>query len=519
MKELTHTSIVFIRLGVFMGRKVYLVATLLACSMLLFSCNKEELPSSNASSSIIDSSSSNDEDDFVCPNEDISLPSKIEFNGNEPSSYSFPSFSSSEGLTFTLSDTNDYYICSNKNYGLSSNTLAIPSTYNGLPVKKIASEAFTEITWLESIYIPSSIEEIGDGAFSLNKVKKIYFDAENVKDFNARNWVFYSSSMDDLEVYIGPNCKRIPANFMRPLSTDPKVRRNVTKLIFDKNSSLKEIGDYAFFQMDELNLINFPSSIEKIGSYSFYGCGLSSTNLENVRDVGSYSFSYCENLKEVKFGSNLLNLGQYSFAYSSLKQVDLSLTQLKEISSYCFYKDEKLERIDFPTSLILIDEYAFAYTDLFGLDTFNVATIEEGAFVSSSLKELRLSNVTNLKEKCFYDLSNLNKLVISSNISSLSSGNNVFTNLGKNSQLNVIFSSSVSLIPSRLFFSTQEYFSNPNISSLYFYSSIQKIEKYAFYGAKIEEINYIGTPSNFSSILIEKGNENLTNIKYRKVNA
>lgn len=57
------------------------------------------------------------------------------------------------------------YICTGLDYELVSN-ISIPKVYNNFPVKQIAERAFANNTGLESIYIPDTVEVIGDKAFA-----------------------------------------------------------------------------------------------------------------------------------------------------------------------------------------------------------------------------------------------------------------------------------------------------------------------------------------------------------------
>ena len=50
--------------------------------------------------------------------------------------------------------------------GHSSETLTIPSEYDGHPVTSIADEAFADNLYLRSVIIPESITNIGSSAFS-----------------------------------------------------------------------------------------------------------------------------------------------------------------------------------------------------------------------------------------------------------------------------------------------------------------------------------------------------------------
>ena len=67
-------------------------------------------------------------------------------------------------LTFTLNGDDTEYIVSDC-VTTASDSLDIPSTYNGLPVTSIGSQAFQSCSGLSSITIGDSVTSIGDYAF------------------------------------------------------------------------------------------------------------------------------------------------------------------------------------------------------------------------------------------------------------------------------------------------------------------------------------------------------------------
>ncbi len=436
-------------------------------------------PSSLSSPSSSHSSSS----PLECPSASIELLEKDPATEFPKSTYRYAPGSSTLGLTYSLSEDKTYYSVSNKNHGLSTPNLVIPSTHEGLPVKEIEAEAFTELTWLESVTIPSSISKIGDGAFSQTGLKRVYFDAEEAQDFNARNWVFYSSEQKETEVYIGPHVKRIPANFMRPLSTDPKVARKVTKLEIDSSSSLLSIGTYAFYGNEGLKSVAFPASLRQIEESAFEGCGMGKADLSSCVKIAAKAFFQCPNLQAVAWGEGLQELGSYAFAGTSLSQADLELCPLKEIPDHAFASCSSLKKLYLPSSCLSLGESAFENSALERFDSWNLTSIGEDCFRGAPLRQIWLRESLSLGQKAFSgNLGEVEKLVISSDLADLEAGNGVFSGLLCQE---AVFAKGVTTIPSRLFFPTQNAAQAPRLETIHLPSTLSRIGQNAFFGAQV----------------------------------
>lgn len=430
----------------------------------------------------------------------------------------FPTFTNStSNLTYELSEDNTYYIVSDKQHKLSTPDLVIPSTYNGLPVKKIADEGFAYKTWLTSVYIPKSIEYIGSGAFNGSGLKKLYYDAIEVEDFNARNWVFYKGDANqEIEVYFGPNVLRIPSRMFYPLSTNPNNVPCVKGIYFDKNCKVQSIGDYAFYLLDN-EKITLPSSITSIGDYAFYGNDLKEIKLpESLKSIGQYSFAF-NKLKDVLFNEQLENISAYAFYHcEELSQVDLSKTKLTSINNYTFYGCKNLKYIAFNELITQIGDYAFFENNNLEILDLPQSIIEIGKYAFANcdgLISIRLNNnLKRLGEYAFFNDLNISKIIINSNIDDLASNNHVFENVGKNSELLVVFKEGVETIPSRMFLSSSLKEENINIHQLILPTSLQKIGENAFFELEMEQIDYLGTVEQFNQIEIAAYNNELVEV-------
>ena len=459
-------------------KKRYLLIIL---STLLVSCNgtinSTSTSSSSSSSPITNSSSS------------VGVETKIyDFNDNlkqndyvehEFKTSNFKEYTGSltptdaNLLTFTLSDDGTYYIVSDKDYNLNVPNLVIPSEYNSLPVQEIADEAFAYKSWLNSVVIPSSIKKIGAGAFNSSSLKTVYYDAIEIEPLNAKNWVFFKGdSTQEIDIYFGKNVKSIPSRLFYPLATNPNETVNVKNIYFSKDSVVEEIGDYAFYKLNNVKNLSLPSSIKSIGKYAFYECGINEIDLSSVTYIDNYAFSF-STLEYVKL-NNLSYLGEGTFSYSNLKQF-FSPSSLVNIGLKSFYENKNLKDIKLNKKLKQIENYAF------------------------------------------YNSTNLEHLYISSDLNDFNYGNYIFVNAGKETSLQIAFLQDVYRIPANFMFSNANSENNPVINELILPTSLKEIASSAFYDLSIDNIWYLGNEKSFKEVKIHEQNEILSNVKYAYV--
>ena len=479
---------------------------ILPISLLLVSCNNNGNSNSNSNSSTIKPL----EYDAT-----ITLNEKTNHVFKEKTFKEIPSdLKDSSGLTYELSEDKTYYIVSDANHGFTSTTLVIPETYNNLPVKEIASEGFGYRNWLNTVYIPKSITKIGDGAFNGTGLKTLYYDAVEANDFNAKNWVFYPSSTQSMDVYFGSNVKKIPNRMFYPLATNPSLVPHVNNIYFSKNSQIESIGDYAFYRLSNVKNLSLPDTITSIGNYAFYEWDVEEVTLPtSLSALGEWGFGN-STLAYVKFNNALTSLGSGAFySNENLIEVDLSLTNIKEINKTTFFDCVSLSNLYFNDNITLIEKEAFK--NCINLNKIilpnELVEVKESAFEGCvSLEQLKLNKkLKELGKGAFKDLTNVSKLVVESvALDDLSSGNKVFENLATNSKnAQVMFLDGVTSIPARMFFPSADVSLTPVIKQLILANSISNIGDYAFYDLSIESVDYLGSKSEFSKININTNND------------
>ena len=404
------------------------------------------------------------------------------------------------GITYTLSEDETYYIVSNKNNTIKPVDIVIPAEHEGIPVKEIASEGFAYRPWINSISIPVSIEKIGAGAFSQSDLKKLYYDAENCEDFNGRNWVFLPGDTNrSLEVTIGRHVKKIPSRMFYPLATDPTRIPLVDRLIFESESTLETIGDYAFYNLN-IEAVEFPDSLQTIGSYAF---------------------SANESLASVRFGSGLQIIDSHAFQYCiRLEETDFTNSRIRTVSDSAFRDCYSLKKVHFSETLSSVGDSAFAHCSALSdlrFDNGLIALGNQAFYECSSLSVLTLpETISKIGNQCFENCAALKEIFYNAaRCENLESGNNVFTGAGdKTEGVRVTFGSSVEIIPARLFYSTSDSSSLIPLTEIVIQSvKLKEIGNYAFFGLSCSA-SFAGTEAQWNSVTIGTGNETLESIAF-----
>lgn len=80
-------------------------------------------------------------------------------------------------------------------------------------------------------------------------------------------------------------------------------------------SSLTKIGKYSFYNCDLLKSVNIPDNVECLDDYSFYCCkSLENVSIpDKVTYLGNYTFGTCKSIKSISFPEGLKTIGANSF--------------------------------------------------------------------------------------------------------------------------------------------------------------------------------------------------------------
>ena len=140
--------------------------------------------------------------------------------------------------------------------------------------------------------------------------------------------------------------------------------RKLGQVVWEEGSSLREIGQQAFYGCYGLKEIVFPETLEKVGTLAFYQChSLRSVVLpKSVWNVEAEAFACCDELREVRIEGVLTEWGENIFAYlKKLKRIVFCGEQ-KVIPEYFAWECRNLRELVLPDSLQMIEFAAFNRT-------------------------------------------------------------------------------------------------------------------------------------------------------------
>ena len=236
-------------------------------------------------------------------------------------------------------DTSAFGNCTSlKEINVSSNN-RVYSSLNGSLCNKAGDKLIFVPPGLDNYYVPDSIVEICDGAFS------VCYSSHDIQKNETVNEVIYNRTLE--RITLGKNTKIINGSLTECLNLKQIVvhpenenltvycgmlyTKDLSELIccprsFDGEISIypltKSIGAKAFYDNDSLNEIRLPDALETIGEYAFYSCD----HINNVifpaslQRIGDYAFAYCDSFTKAFVFGAAPEAGENTFC---LKKTDI----------------------------------------------------------------------------------------------------------------------------------------------------------------------------------------------------
>ena len=255
---------------------------------------------------------------------------------------------------------------------------------------------------LPLLYIPSYIERkpvvsIAGRAFNASKTLTAVYVPSTVKDIGDSAF-FGCNNLDRVSIQ-GGNLKIGNRAFAGC--------RSLKRVVF--NGAAAELGDYAFWHCSKI-AIYYTQNVTAIGECAFIGSGLSGElDLRGVKNIKSGAFNGCE-ITSITIGKNLSEIGPSAFFNcDDLNEIKLS----DENDEYVYVDGCLIRRSDntlvlglasavIPETVVSIGDYAFAYR--------------------KNLSEIAIpSSVTAIGSYAFADCENLKTIEVSESVKSIQS--------------------------------------------------------------------------------------------------
>lgn len=201
-----------------------------------------------------------------------------------------------------------------------SDTVTIPSTYNGLKVMEIDFSEKNE--FIKKLYLNENIEVISETNFKgLVNLQYYYYDSGYYLGTKNNPYYYLIKCKSGGDFTIHPNTVVIAdfafANnsYIDSVTITDNVKiigrnafencKNLTKVILSDNIEI--LNNYLFHNCSSLKSFTFPQNVISVGEFCFNSCS-SLYDLymcDNVETIGLYAFSGCTNLTNIRLSSNL----------------------------------------------------------------------------------------------------------------------------------------------------------------------------------------------------------------------
>lgn len=354
---------------------------------------------------------------------------------------------------------------------MGGDVFTIPSSYEGMAITSIESEAFSHFNSVV-ILIPESITSIGKNAFTLCSSLIIvdegnaFYKSDKGVLFNKDMTTLISCPSSKMGIYTVPDTVTVISDYAFSYSNPYLYLINLPK-------GIQEIGEFAFalcsaqiniegegsmyktidgvlFNEDITTLISCPTSkqddytvpdtVTHINDYAFQGCNKLTKILlpANLTEIGKNAFLSATRLTSITVNESNNN---YSSAdgvlFNKDKTILIHYPEAKAESSYeipntvntiselAFFGSEKLESLTIPGSVTTIGANAFRFAEKLTSITIpeSITAIPEGAFsYCHSLTSVKLpSKLVSIGDEAFADCQDLTSIEIPESVEIISS--------------------------------------------------------------------------------------------------
>jgi len=255
--------------------------------------------------------------------------------------------------------------------------IIIPDNFGGVAVTIIGEYSFGD-NGLTSVTIPNSVITIGGWSFWKNSLTSVTIP-NSIKDIEES--AFFTNSLKSITI----------PNSVITIGASAFNTNQLNNVIFETNSNIRSIGDYAFYKNNSLSAITLPthSSVDFVEYYDNKGNAYKpGDNVNNFFDSYAAKIPYVIQLSDIQFSivNNELSITKYVNVLQKYIVIPSSFAvEGQEVSvtsiGYGAFVDMNLVFVTIPNSMRLIGNNAFN-NNLFRIITIpnSVVKIDDWAF-------------------------------------------------------------------------------------------------------------------------------------------
>lgn len=336
----------------------------------------------------------------------------------------------------------DFYHLWNQPQSASPKTVRLPAM-----LESIGNDAFRECSRLKYIFLPSTLQKLGDGVFLWSENLGTIFNASKTLNLDTSYGLGGGSRANVINV----DTIYQTADFSYYIFDSLRYIYDIAEASHIDIPEGYQVGAFLCQNFSSLQSVSLPSDLSYIGEKAFYGCeNLNSIDgLEHVTTIGKSAFARCFSLEHVQLCDSMRMLGETAFqSCTGLKSIHLpqQITQLPryllqycvnlpavqipegvtEIGLKCFEGCLNLTDVTLPVGLKIIGKNAFERCR--GLKEItlpeSVTTLGMSAFLDCDYLEYINygQHVADLGGYCFCNCRRLKQVLIPDRITELNGG-------------------------------------------------------------------------------------------------